>query len=129
VLSTPHTLYILTVVSHWSKESMTSEIAEIWIESEHVEGPMVGGKEFTDDNVDVIVTLSNGKRFVGSFFTYDNVRTLTEKNKRTGELLGGKYFWASDLILIDRVDRKSIEAVIDDLMKEGYFDTAFKEVT
>ena len=108
---------------------MKPEIAEIWIESEHVDGPMVGGKEFTDDNVDVIVTLSNGKRFVGSFFTYDNIRTLTEKNRRTGELLRGKYFWASDLILIDRVDRESIEAVIEDLIREGSFDTAFKEVT
>jgi hypothetical protein len=31
--------------------------------------------------------------------------------------------------LIDRLDRKSIEAVIEDLIKEGYFDTAFNEVT
>ena len=108
---------------------MKTEITEIWIESEHTGGPMIGGKEFTDDNVDVIVTFSDGRRFVGSFFTYDNIMTLTEKNRRTGELLSGKYFWSSDLILIDRVDRKSIEAVIDDLIKEGYFDTAFKEVT
>lgn len=105
------------------------EIAEVWIESEHVEGSMLGGKEFTNDNVDVIVTFSNGKRFIGSFFTYDNISTLTEKNRRTGELLNGKYFWASELILIDRVDRQSIEAVIEDLIEEGYFDTAFKEVT
>jgi hypothetical protein len=108
---------------------METEITEIWIESEHTEGPMIGGTAFTDDNVDVIVTLSDGKRFVGSFFTYNNVKTLTEKNRQTGELLSGKYFWASDLILIDRVDRKSIEAVIEDLIKEGYFHTAFKEVT
>jgi hypothetical protein len=108
---------------------MKTEITEIWIESKHTEGPIIGGKEFTDDNVDVIVTFSDGKRFVGSLFTYDNIKTLTEKNRRTGELLSGKYFWASDLILIDRVDRKSIEAVIEDLIKEGYFHTAFREVT
>jgi hypothetical protein len=35
---------------------MKTEITEIWIESEHTEGPMIGGNEFTDDNVDVIVT-------------------------------------------------------------------------
>ena len=107
---------------------MQTEITDIWIESEHVEGPMIGGKEFTDDNMDVIVTLADGRKFVASFFTYD-IRTLTEKNRRTGELLSGKYFWASDMILIDRVDRASIEEVMRDLIREGYFDTVFKETT
>jgi hypothetical protein len=76
-----------------------------------------------------MVRLTNGKRFVATFFTYDNIKTLAEKSKQTGECLSGKYFWASDMILIDRVDRKSIEAAIEDLIRGGYFDTAFKEIT
>ena len=106
---------------------MDTKIKDIWIESEH-SGLMIGGQKVVDDNVDVIVTLTDDTKYVASFFTYENIRTLTEKNRSTGELLNGKYFWASDIILIDRVDRESIEKVIADLIKENYFDQAFKLV-
>ncbi len=106
---------------------MDKIIKTIWIESED-KGPIIGGQKFTDDNSDVMVTFSDGKKYVATFFTYDNVKTLTEKNKRTGELLSGKYFWASDMILVDRIDRDTIEKVIDDLISEKYFDQLFKIV-
>jgi hypothetical protein len=103
---------------------MNKTIKTVWIESED-RGPVIGGQKHTDDNSDVIVTLSDDKKYVATFFTYDNVKTLTEKNKRTGELLGGKYFWASDMILVERIDRETIEKVIDDLIKVKYFDQLF----
>lgn len=106
---------------------MDKTIKTIWIESED-KGPIIGGQKNTDDNSEVIVTFSDDKKYVASFFTYDNVKTLTEKNRRTGELLGGKYFWASDMILVDRIDRDTIEKVIDDLIKEKYFEQLFKSV-
>jgi hypothetical protein len=106
---------------------MDKTIKTIWIESED-KGPIIGGQLYTDDNSDVIVTFSDDKNYVATFFTYDNVKTLTEKNKRTGELLGGKYFWASDMILVDRIDRDTIEKVVYDLIKEKYFDLLFKSV-
>jgi hypothetical protein len=106
---------------------MDKKFKEIWISGDHT-GPMLGGQKYTDDNNDVIVTFTDGSRYVASFFTYQNIVTLTEKNKRTGELLGGKYFWASDMILIDRVDRESIEKVIDDLINDDCFDQVFKLV-
>jgi hypothetical protein len=106
---------------------MDTIIKAIWIGSED-KGPIIGGKLYTDDNSDVIVTFADGKRSVATFFTYENVRTLTEKNKRTGELLSGKYFWASDMILVDRIDRVTIEKVIDELIKEKHFHRVFKRV-
>ena len=39
-------------------KSMKPEITEICIESEDVERPMMDANEFTNNNVDVIVTLS-----------------------------------------------------------------------
>ncbi len=99
-------------------------IKTIWIASES-KGPIIGGQLYTDDNSDVIVTFMDGKKYVATFFTYDNVKTLTEKNKTTGELLGGRYFWASDMILVDRIDRGTIEQVINDLIKEKDFDRIF----
>jgi hypothetical protein len=83
---------------------MDKLIKTIWIESEH-KGSIIGGHKYTDDNSDVIVTFSDDKKYVATFFTYDNVKTLTEKNKKTGELLSGKYFWASDMILVDKTFR------------------------
>jgi hypothetical protein len=106
---------------------MDKKIKTIWIESED-KGPIIGGQLYTDDNSDVIVTFTDDKRYVATFFTYDNVKTLTEKNKRTGEQLGGKYFWASDMILVERVDRDTIENVIADLIKDNSFDQLFKLV-
>ena len=70
---------------------MDKIIKTIWIESED-KGPIIGGQLYTDDNSDVIVTTADGKKYVATFVTYDNVKTLTEKNKKTGELLSGKYF-------------------------------------
>jgi hypothetical protein len=106
---------------------MGKTIKTIWIESED-NGPIMGGLLNTDDNSDVIVTLTDGKKYIATFFTYHNVKTLTEKNKRTGEQLSGKYFWASDMILVDKVDRDTIEKVIADLIKENSFDQLFKFV-
>jgi pyruvate/2-oxoacid:ferredoxin oxidoreductase beta subunit len=60
---------------------MEKTIKEIWIESEN-KGPVTCGQLYSDDNSDVIVTMTDGKKYVATFFTYDNVKTLTEKIKR-----------------------------------------------
>jgi hypothetical protein len=78
-----------------------------------------------DDNTDVIVTFDDGSRWVATFFSYANILHLTEKDRRTGECLGGAYFWASDMILIDEVSRPRIEEVVQHLIQEGEFETDF----
>jgi hypothetical protein len=45
----------------------------------------------------------------------------------SGECLGGKYLWASDLILIDDTSRPSIEAAIQDLLTSADLESAFSE--
>jgi hypothetical protein len=52
-------------------------------------------------------------------------KTLTQKNKRTGECLAGAYFWSSDMLLIDEVSRQRIEEVIAQLLKENDFEVIF----
>lgn len=94
----------------------------IWVEAEEwAEG------EWTpvDDNSDAIVTFENGDRWVASFFSYQNIRSLTEKNRATGECLGGKYFVATDLILVDEVTRERIEEVVADLIEDESFQIYF----
>jgi hypothetical protein len=94
----------------------------IWIEAECW---AAGEWNITDDNTDVIVTFDDSTRWVASFYTYQNIFSLAEKNKGTGECLGGKYFWGTDMILIDEVSRERIEEVIVDLMKETEFERVF----
>ena len=102
-----------------------TSIENIWIESEIV-GRIKGGEPVVDDNSDVIVTFSDGRRFVATLFTYENILTLAAKNRGTGECLGGKYFWASDMLLVDRLDRATITEVVHELIREGEFTQIFK---
>lgn len=103
---------------------MNREIISVWIGSE-VFGPVVGGIAVTDDNTDVRVAFNNGASYVATFFTYENIASLRKKNAATGECLAGKYFWASDMILIDRIERSSILQVIDALLADGSFESIF----
>jgi hypothetical protein len=106
---------------------MNPQIDQIWIESEKT-GSIIMGEKYVDDNSDVIVTFGDKTRYVATFFTYENIRTITSKNKKTGESLGGKYFWASDMILIDKIRRKSIELVIKDLIETNDFYKVSKKI-
>lgn len=97
----------------------------IWIEAEE----WVSGEWIPEDaNTDVMVTWADGSRWVASFFSYKNIQTLTQKNKRTGECLSGAYFWSSDMLLIEKVSRQRIEEVIDYLIKENEFETVFTQL-
>src|SRR5437773_12415829 len=101
---------------------MNTEKYSIWIEAEHW-----APGEWTplDDNTDVIVTFEDGARWVASFFSYQNVLSLAKKNRHTGECLGGKYFVATDNILVDEVTRQRIEEVVADLIRCGDFEKYF----
>ncbi len=93
----------------------------LWIEAE------LWGDEWNpqNDNTDVIATLADGSRWVASFFTYANILSLAEKNKGTGECLQGRYYWSSDMILVDEVSRGRIEEVVAHLIAEGEFEHIF----
>ncbi|WP_234410368.1 hypothetical protein [Caldalkalibacillus mannanilyticus] len=83
----------------------------VWIESEEI-----NDLEKYDNNTDVIVRFDDGSRWIASFFTYENLNTITKKNHNSGELLFGKYFWSSDMIFIDEISRQRIEEVIKELL-------------
>ena len=103
------------------------KVAELWIGHEECEKPT--GWDPADDNTDVIATLEDGSRWVATFFSYANIWTLAEKNKRTGECLGGRYFWATDMVLVDEVSRTRIEEVVEHLVAEDEFQPPFCRVS
>lgn len=102
---------------------MQKQYYTLWIETEQW-----AAEEWNiyDDNTDVIVTFKDGTRWVASFFTYQNIQTLVEKNKQTGECMFGKYFWSSDMILVDECSRERIEEVVKGLLDNGEFEAVFE---
>ncbi|HEX8286878.1 MAG TPA: hypothetical protein VF556_02725 [Pyrinomonadaceae bacterium] len=94
----------------------------IWIEAEQWEksewNPL-------DCNSDVFVSFERGAEWVATFFTYSNISTLREKNQQSGECLGGKYFWATNMILVDEINRRNIEEIIKYLVENKEFENIF----
>src|SRR6267142_2266785 len=101
---------------------MNTQNYSIWIAAEEW---APGEWTPNDDNTDVIVTFENGTRRMASFFSYQNIFSLAEKNRQTGECLNGKYFVATDVILVDEVTRRRIEEVVADLIKRDDFEKYF----
>jgi hypothetical protein len=95
----------------------------IWIEAEHWAD---GQWDPFDSNSDVMVSFEKGGEWVATFFTYKNLTTLAKKNEGTGECLNGKYFWATDMILVDQLSRERVEEVVSHLISEGEFESVFR---
>lgn len=98
---------------------------EVWIEAEEWEA----GQWIPNDCVtDVIVTLPDGTRWVAALCAFEHVNTLRRSCAESGECMGGKYLWASDLILVDDTSRPSIEAVVADMVAHDELTSAFSEI-
>ena len=69
-------------------------------------------------NADVHFDLPDGSRWCASFYTYQNLLHLAQKNRETGECLSGQYFYADKPVFIDRMTKERIIAVICDILAE-----------
>src|SRR5262249_38411945 len=90
-----------------------------WIEDEF-------GIDPDDDNVDVFVEFDSGDRYVATFFALDNLRSLMENYRETGECANGLYVWSTHMIVIERLTKANVERAIADLIDSGEFSTAFE---
>ena len=101
------------------------QVRSIWIENEVTGDAQGRAHDPADTNSDVIVTMTDRSRWVAPFFSYANIGSLVAKNRLSGECLRGRYFWASDMILVDEVTRERIEEVIKDLLTTHEFQAIF----
>ncbi|MEM9861577.1 MAG: hypothetical protein AAF938_08185 [Myxococcota bacterium] len=81
-----------------------------------------------DDNVDVHVTFEDGSCYTATFFTIENIRSLFEKNRRTGECDSGRYLWAADMIIVRDLAIETIEQTVESLLKDDELVAAFRMV-
>lgn len=94
----------------------------LWIEAEEW---APGQWNPADDVTDVIVTLDDGSRWIASFCAFAHLATLRANCAASGENLGGRYLWASDLVLVEDTSRVTIEAVVRDLLAGDELRSAF----
>lgn len=81
------------------------------------------------ENTDVVVELSNGNKYAAPFFAYGNIEKLVEEYKVSGENLGGKYFYAHNMILVEECTEEGVREVVEDLIEEGEFLLIFKRIS
>lgn len=101
------------------------QVRTIWIENEVTGDAQGRAHDPEDTNSDVVVTMTDRSRWVATFFSYANIGNLVAKNRFSGECLSGRYFWSSDMILVDEVTRERIEEVIKDLLTTHKFQAIF----
>ena len=90
-----------------------------------VEGEM--GIDTCDDNVDVIVQFESGERYVATFFTVENLRTLLRLYRNTGECAQGLYVWSTYMLVVETLTLPNVERVVADLLATGEFVRAFEK--
>ncbi|MGL6194201.1 MAG: hypothetical protein ACRC2T_05200 [Thermoguttaceae bacterium] len=71
-----------------------------------------------DDNIDVVVYLDDGRAFGVTFYTLKNISTLMKKWSKTGECLDGLFFTGVDCIILNYLDKDTIERVISYLIED-----------
>lgn len=88
---------------------------------------VIGAQEWDDhdDNIDVEVQFPSGRRYAATFFTIRNIQSLFRKNRETGECLSGTYLWATDMILVENLQRSTLISTINGLLNDHEFDSAF----
>jgi hypothetical protein len=72
-----------------------------------------------NDNVDVEVRFKDGKLYTATFFTLQNIKSLFEKNKRTGECFSGLYFSCNDMVIVEKLTVEVIAEVVKKLVQEN----------
>ncbi|MFC7381845.1 hypothetical protein [Sphaerisporangium rhizosphaerae] len=78
----------------------------------------------TADEADATITFPDGSRRYATFMTLSVIQRIIDKSTRTGESLGGRYFWWSDLIIIRDVGFAGMAAAIRDLVESGEIERA-----
>jgi hypothetical protein len=78
-----------------------------------------------NDNVDVEVHFDDGRRYGGTLFTLENLHSLMENYRNTGECGGGSYFWASQMVIVPSLAPDALAKAIAALIAEGDLEGAF----
>ncbi|MEV6605000.1 hypothetical protein [Kutzneria sp. NPDC051319] len=77
-------------------------------------------------DIDVVVVLADGSRWTATMFTLEAVDRLMEKWARSGEALGGRFFWCSDGLIVREPGIENMVQVIGGLLDIEEFGDVFR---
>lgn len=77
-----------------------------------------------DDNVDVEITMGSGEVYSATFFTLGNLKSLMDRYKESGECANGRYVWAADMLVVERLTEETILKSVEDLVRTGEIHSA-----
>ena len=100
-------------------------VQKIFITSEHQKDDQ---SHPDSGNTDVIIVLEDGAKYTASFFTYDYIEHIRNMNMMTGEYLGGKYYWAKNMVLVEECSPEIIKPVVMEIIEEGEFSEVFRRL-
>lgn len=99
------------------------------MENKFIIEPFRGFHDVLDDNVDVFIELEDGSRYTATLFTIENLKTLMDNYKSSGECLHGSFFWASNMLIVDNLSIHTINSVINELLKTSEFFVIFSKLS
>lgn len=84
---------------------------------------LVGAEtDVLDDNVDAQFVLRDGTVRLATLVTLQNVTTLMQRWRNTGECGGGKYLYVPDMIVVPSLAAEDIVAAAEALGEESLFE-------
>ena len=104
---------------------MNSDVKSIYLSSQNGDNENFNPKR---GNTDVIVSLADGRKYIASFFAYNNIDDLRLEHQLDGDFLHGSYFWDKNMILVEECSLKFIEPVVKNIIDEGNFEEAFRQL-
>ncbi|MEV5513922.1 hypothetical protein AB0L50_13475 [Streptomyces flaveolus] len=83
--------------------------------------PDAGEELETVDDIDVEVRLPDGSRWSATICTVAQVEVLMKRWAKSGEALGGRYFWCSDGLIVRDAGISNMIRVLAGLIETGEF--------
>jgi hypothetical protein len=75
-----------------------------------------------DTNIDLIIRIDDGRVYRATFFTVDNVKTLLNQWRSSGEYGDAVYLGGDDMVIVESISRELLEKVIAGMIETSEID-------
>jgi hypothetical protein len=72
-------------------------------------------------NIDINVVTPDGNIYFGTLFTVENVKSLLAENP-------DKWFWSTDMCIVERLDIKSVVDIVGSIIEDGCLERVFSKI-
>ena len=107
---------------------MAIGIAHIYSSAEDKACRNVNAATLLSDVSDIVVSLTNGRKYVAVFVSYERLSTIWQKHQLSGAYLSGTYYWMKNMVLVKNCKMKTVRKVVEYLLDEGMFWETFEEL-